>query len=87
MNLVKTITDYCQPTTTLMAIISLILNIFFPGCGSILNGVVGPKLEVMQIVIGIIQMFTAICLIGWIWSIIWGILIFLKRKDTPLAKM
>mmetsp|Transcript_26 Transcript_26/g.19 ORF Transcript_26/g.19 Transcript_26/m.19 type:complete len:88 (-) Transcript_26:77-340(-) len=86
MELVKKVTDYCQPTTTLIAIISLVLNIIFPGCGTILNGVMGPALSVEQIIIGVIQIFTAICLIGWIWSILWGILIFLKKKDTPLSQ-
>ncbi|CAI2385474.1 unnamed protein product [Moneuplotes crassus] len=87
MDFVKQITDYCQPTSPVIAIISLILNIFFPGCGTILNGLMGPKIEIMQIIIGVLQMITAVCLIGWIWSIIWGILIFMKKKGSLASQM
>ena len=58
-----------------MAIVLLILNIFFPGLGTLINacmgdgGVVGD-----QIIVGILQWLTAICIFGWIWAIWWGII-------------
>ena len=44
-------------------------------------------LSKIQIAIGIIQFFTCAAIIGWIWSIGWGILIVMKgfkgQKPAP----
>ena len=87
MDSAEGILSHCQPTSTIMAAISLILNIFFPGFGTILNGVVGPALDIVQIIIGVIQIFTAVCVIGWVWSIVWGIIIFMRRKQSIAGQM
>lgn len=57
-------------------IICLILNIIFPGWGTILDSFLPGGLNVICLVIGLVQLFTCWLLIGWIWSIIWGVLIF-----------
>ena len=60
-----------------MHILILILNIFFPGVGTMISACLsGGSNLTYTLVIGLIQFFTAGCLIGWIWSIYWGILIF-----------
>ena len=62
-----------------MALVMLIINIFFPGFGTIIGALVGKTSEVgLQIVIGIIQLLTAWLLIGWIWAIWWGIIMVQK---------
>ena len=85
MKHVQEIVDHIQPTSPIYAIISLVLNIFLPGWGTILNGIMGPTIDAIEIVIGVIQLFTAFCIIGWIWSMVWGVLIFLKKKEPAAA--
>ena len=86
MEQVQSIVDHCQPTPPIIAIISLILNIFFSGWGTILNGLMGPVIDPIQIVIGVIQLITAICVVGWVWSIVWGVIIFMRRKEPTASK-
>jgi hypothetical protein len=58
-------------------ILCLILNIVpLPGLGSIIAG--AKTSHTKTIVFGIIQFVTAFIVIGWIWSIVWGVLIFMK---------
>ena len=43
-------------------------------------------LSKIQFAIGIIQFFTCTAIIGWAWSIGWGVLIVMKRfKKAPAA--
>ena len=68
-------------------IVCLILNIVFSGVGSIIAGVMGKHNQTL--IIGIIQLAAGwllfwvigpIGLLMWIWSIIWGVLIFQKSS-------
>ena len=52
-----------------LAIVSLVLNIFFPGIGT-MTLACGPIPAPGQISLGFIQMILTFCLIGWIWAII-----------------
>ena len=56
-----------------MALIILIVNVFAPGIGTIIMGCVGNKAEGF-ICIGVCQLLLAIFIIGWIWSIITGLM-------------
>jgi TM2 domain-containing membrane protein YozV len=70
-----------NPTNTVMGIVCLVLNIFFPGIGTMVNGCLGVHCST-GIIYGILQLLTAPLLIGWIWSIIYGIKILqLSGKD------
>ena len=57
-----------------VAIIILIINIFFPGIGTMIIGCVGGNTNCLAwFCIGLLQIFLVpIFLIGWIWSIITG---------------
>ena len=58
-------------------LILFILNIIWPGLGTILAGVIGESgCHPMTILVGVLQMFTSWLIIGWIWSIWWGYLIY-----------
>mmetsp|Transcript_24963 Transcript_24963/g.28638 ORF Transcript_24963/g.28638 Transcript_24963/m.28638 type:complete len:85 (-) Transcript_24963:22-276(-) len=57
----------------------LLLNIFFPGVGTLLSSCMGGDgIRCDQFCIGILQILLAGFLIGWIWSIYWGCLIYSK---------
>ena len=55
-------------------VIIFILCLVLPGSGTMLAGCVGysTSWSKTQILIGMLQMMTAVYLIGWIWSIWWG---------------
>jgi hypothetical protein len=61
-----------NPTNFPMAVLMLVLNIILPGTGTMLNGCFG-RVCCDLIIIGFLQMITAILLVGWIWSIWYGI--------------
>jgi hypothetical protein len=58
----------------------LLLNIFIPPLGTLLSACLSPKFVVSQIIVGVLQFLLLFIIVGWIWSIWWGILIFLKSK-------
>lgn len=62
-------------------IIIFIINIFFPGIGTMISGCIAKSgFSGYTIVIGLLQLLTAWIIVGWVWSIIWGWLIF-KKSD------
>ena len=68
------------PVKSPMHIVLLILNIIWSGLGTMINSCMGSKFNSTCFLVGLIQWLTAFCLVGWIWSIYWGILIFQKNK-------
>lgn len=66
-------------TDTVVAVILLIINIFFPGWGTFVMAFIG-GFKVRTLLVGIVQFFTAFIIIGWIWSIWWGILLLQRAK-------
>ncbi len=66
-------------TSTVIAIVLLIINIFLPGVGTIVMAFLdGFKLRTL--IVGILQFVLTFVIIGWIWSIWWGILCLQKAK-------
>jgi len=65
-------------TSKCMSIILLILNIIWPGLGTAIMGCMVSEHLVTNLVIGLLQFVTAICVIGWIWSIAWGVFCLMK---------
>ncbi len=63
-----------------MGITLLIVNIIFPGVGTMICACIGPKFETDNLLVGILQLLLAVCFIGYIWSIWWGIIILLKSS-------
>ena len=56
-----------------MAIVCLVINIFIPGLGTIINGLSGHKV-CPGVFFGVAQFFlTPLFLIGWIWGIVYGV--------------
>ncbi|CDW82909.1 UNKNOWN [Stylonychia lemnae] len=62
-------------------LIIFIVNIFFSGVGTMITGCISKEgFSVYTILVGLVQLLTAWLIVGWIWSIFWGYLIF-KKSD------
>ena len=59
-------------------IILFIVNIVFPGWGSMISACVGKKFEANALIFGILQCVFFWTIVGWIWSIVHGYWIFEK---------
>lgn len=67
-------------TGTGLAYFCLCLQIFFPGVGALVNSCVG-GFSGTGFCYGILQLLLAPLLVGWIWSILYGIEIVRKAKS------
>lgn len=58
-------------------IVALVLGIVgLGGVGTIIAGVIGKENVARDVIVGILQL--VIPVLGWIWGLIWGILIFAR---------
>lgn len=60
----------------------LIVNIFLPGVGTLVAGIKSERNTTM--VIGVFQFLLAFLIVGWIWSIYWGYLLY-KKVGAPCS--
>ena len=64
-----------------MALILWWLNIVNPGAGTIFSSCLGEADWLIdQIIVGILQNWTASCFIGWCWSAWWGGMIYKRHQ-------
>ena len=73
--------DDIAPVKSSVAILLLLLNIFIPGLGTIVNSFFGGKCRATTFIVGLLQLLLASFILGWIWSIWWGVLIYEKATD------
>ena len=57
-----------SPWNVLLAL----LNVFFPGIGTLLCSLWGEPCSKAQAIIGVLQFCMSFFIIGWIWSIVWS---------------
>jgi len=58
----------------------LILNIFFPGVGTMIYAIAGFRpFSKTQFIIGLMQFASSRVIIGYFWSVLWGVLFFNER--------
>ncbi|CAM9819892.1 unnamed protein product [Ascophyllum nodosum] len=72
------------PTVSeILALIIFVMNIFLPGVGTIIVGLLACSCEIF--IVGILQTITAGLIIGWVWSIWWGweLLLVSRRRSLP----
>ncbi|CAM9819256.1 unnamed protein product [Ascophyllum nodosum] len=48
-----------------------VVNCFLPGVGTMVIGAITYRIETL--LVGALQLFTTVVLIGWAWSIMWGV--------------
>jgi hypothetical protein len=65
-----------------LAVILLVVNIFLPGLGTMILGCLNNECNWNHIVVGLLQLLLAGLIVGWIWSIWWGILLVQKSART-----
>ena len=61
-----------NPTNPPLAFVCLLLNIFLPGFGTLLNACLGVRV-LPGLMYGFLQILLTPLIIGWVWSIIYGI--------------
>ena len=64
-----------------LAIIILVINCFLPGIGTICLACLGPRFVWQHIMIGLFQLLLCAIIIGWVWSILWGVLVVMKSTS------
>lgn len=64
------------PGDGVIAIVCGIINIFLSGIGTIIAGALDGNTA--DIIIGLIQLVLILIILGWVWSIVWGILMIIK---------
>lgn len=80
----KAITTFPSLPNIIFKVVFLILNIIIPGLGTILISFFGKSILKIHWGIGILQFITSIAIypIGLLWSITWGILIFINTQPN-----
>merc|ERR1712167_353395 len=76
--------DTQKPVAPPMHLYLLLLNIFIPGCGTMLNPIVckSRRFNMMAMIVGMVQMLLAFVFIGWIWSIYTGVHIYRISEEA-----
>ena len=63
-----------------MAVLVWWVNVFAPGLGTAGSSCLGDGSCIMdQVLVGILQMITSPCIVGWLWSCWWGALVYKKH--------
>ena len=78
--------DDINPLPAPWGLVLFIVNIFLPGVGTMINSFVDPRgVKWGNLIAGILQLLFAVIIVGWIWSIYWGYLIWCKQIDLGAA--
>ena len=67
------------PMTSTIKFIIFILNLIIPGTGTMLLSTRYKKCSKIQLIIAILQLIMSWEIVGWIWSITWGVLAFIRQ--------
>ena len=69
-----------------VAVVALILNMILPGCGTMMAACLTDSqvISKTQMFIAFVQTFTAFFLIGYVFALVWSVLIIIKAFKQPL---
>ena len=65
-------------------ILALVLCILLGGLGTIIVGAIDDRGNNKKniIILGVIQLVLSFILVGWIWAVIWGIMVFVRSDAS-----
>ena len=65
-------------------ILALVLCILLGGLGTIIVGAIDDRGNDKKniIILGVIQLVLSIIAVGWVWAVVWGILVFVRSTDA-----
>ena len=72
--------EYVLKVESNLALLILILNIIFPGLGTLITAFIAGEFNVKVLLVAIAQALLTCILIGWIWSILHGVWVYNKSK-------
>ncbi|HUR69725.1 MAG TPA: hypothetical protein VM370_10820 [Candidatus Thermoplasmatota archaeon] len=66
------------------AILCLVINVFLPGIGTIVGGVMGNKPLIGR---GIAQLLLSLIIVGWVWALVTGVQMLQNAtwNESPMA--
>ncbi len=68
-----------------LVVVVAVLNLIMPGLGTIVAACAGQEtVSKTQMSIGVVQFFTSLFLVGFIWAQYWSYLIYVKSQDDQL---
>ncbi len=68
--------------------IVFLCNLFIPGLGTLMASLWASPCSKSQAIIGVLQFITAMFVIGWLWSVVWGCLIVsASNEDGDLISL
>eukprot|EP01090_Pellita_catalonica_P012519 TRINITY_DN2740_c0_g2_i4.p1 TRINITY_DN2740_c0_g2~~TRINITY_DN2740_c0_g2_i4.p1 ORF type:complete len:121 (-),score=19.14 TRINITY_DN2740_c0_g2_i4:20-382(-) len=74
-----------QGGSPLIGLILGVVNILWPGFGVIIAGALDGNQN--DIIIGIMQFILAFFFIGWIWAVVWGILMIINNAEGASGEL
>jgi hypothetical protein len=77
------IATHFPPMDISMKVIIAILNLVLPGIGTIVMSTRYKKCSKTQLIIGLMQLMMAFEIVGYLWSLIWVVLICIKMPGQP----
>lgn len=68
-------------------ILALVLCILLGGLGTIIVGAIDDRgnNKTNIILLGVIQLVLTFIFVGWVWAVIWGIMVFVRSTDAAGA--
>jgi hypothetical protein len=65
-----------------IGVLAMVFNFFVPGTGTLVACVVAGKIKEGIVCFAMMWLMTFVFLVGWVWSVVHGVMIFLKSNST-----
>jgi hypothetical protein len=77
------IATHFPPMSISMKVIIAVLNLILPGIGTIVMSTRYKKCSKTQLIIGLMQLLMTVEIVGYLWSLIWVVLVCIKTPSQP----
>ena len=71
--------DWIPVVSPCMAYFLLACNVLFSGSGTCIMACINKEYWKENLIIGILQFVLMFIVIGWVWSVLWGVFVVLRR--------